>query len=761
MQPGGNLTNSYSAGAITANSPESTARSSRLKVGNIPSFAGGVFGIDIDVPMPDVKKIIEPAADISQVLRTTDYVKQPTKLENVFSASQINVSPTTFTGGNAGFYFSPMTLVDWYFLGNTSSLPDQSKLSLSENNYHDQTKINVAGCNGPQETITRVANNIYSDSSYQNPDTGESLLPPINFEDENSLPPEYKDLIDTLFGLQTACQYVNANNTQPNYFKSNKTNAPLNAWNFDNVWVVRKDDYPKFVAAATTTTPNVPAPPGSTPTVPTNPRVPLGPAKTNTNTIFSPTVTGILRTNRSSFMRVAAEKQQVKGLKTILANVPIFIARSIPYTLIVLLLLVATLYSWQALRQYRELSVYHKNIMRILATKESVDNYLAITTHYLNTPVAIMSGSVELLLSLKKITKARADALTNKIKKFSKDAEQLLVANQVSGSQAANDEKLLKQDQANPLTVKEVWIPAVIALGLLVLANMLFIYADVFNTSPFRIAIESGLFILSVLLVALAYRYREYLESTKNLVHEQLKLESELYKKREVFIPEAVKVTSEHLESLQITGSTLKSIPEAKLFFNGLAMLEGINKGLVNLKKFAEFNTDPPLFDITSYAKKSVAKYNSIAKEKNIEIESKIDVGMVSRIQPEEIRQLIDSLLENAVKFSDKDGAVSLSIYRRFNKVVIAVSDKGVGISEHKLPSLLKPFSRGTDSMQYNYEGIGLGLYADKIIVDKLGGKISITSKLGGGTTTTVTIPANYTAKENVPVLIMPDVTPA
>jgi len=212
---------------------------------------------------------------------------------------------------------------------------------------------------------------------------------------------------------------------------------------------------------------------------------------------------------------------------------------------------------------------------------------------------------------------------------------------------------------------------------------------------------------------------------------------------------------------LQITGKTLKDIPEAKLFFNGLAMLEGINKGLLNLTKFAEFSSDPPLFDITTYARKSVEKYSTNAKAKNVKIESKVDHGLVSHVQPEEIRQLVDSLLENAVKFSNDHTTVSLSIYRRFNKIVISVTDKGVGISEHKLPSLLKPFSRGTDSMQYNYEGVGLGLYADKIIVDKLGGTISITSKLGEGTTTTVAIPSRSDAKESIPVLIMPDVTPA
>lgn len=755
--PGGTLANSYSSGAIIIPSvPSTPARKPNVvQPPTIPSLAGGIAGAYLAFPKVNFDVIAEQATLTAGEYDINDIFDKPSEVKNVFSASTLSIQNDTVSGGAAGVFLSPVSIASDIIQFNA----DDSKLYSVENVYYDRAKINVARCDGPEnipELVYGIANTAYFPGSED-----ENTLDPV-FTDpqreseakENITP--YAEIIKT----NATCTGVNQNNVQPDYFKNNKTNGPLTAWNFDSVWVVRNGDYPKFVAGVSTTTPGgVPATNGTTPSTPKTPSTGVT-TPTSPSTDTTPTV-GILRKQIAKFGRVSDERENVKGLKTYLANVPVFVARSIPYSLILLLLLVATLYSWQALRQYRQLSAYHKNIMRILTTKESVDNYLAITTHYLNTPVAVMSGSVELLLSLKKITAARADALTNKIKKFSRASEQLLVANQVSGAQSANDEKILKHDQTNPLFVKEVWIPAVIALVLIVIANALFIYAEVFNTSPFRIGIEIGLFMLSVLLIALAYRYREYLESSKLLAKDQLRLESELYKKRETFIPEAAKVTSEHLESLQITGKSLEGIPEAKLFFNGLAMLEGINRGLVNLQKFAEFNSKPPLFDITTYARKSVEKYKVKANRKNVKIESKVDHGLVSRIQPEEIRQLVDSLLDNAVKFSNENTTVSLSIYRRFNKIVISVSDKGVGISEHKLPSLLKPFSRGTDSMQYNYEGAGLGLYANKIIVDKLGGSISITSKLGEGTTATVAIPAKTDAKENVPVLFMPDVTPA
>lgn len=759
--PGGTLASSYASGEISVPpTPQLPERLPNvLQPPTIPSLAGGIAGVYLVFPKVKFDVIAAQAGLPADEYDINDVFEKPSTLKNVFSASNLSIQNNTISGGAAGIFLSPVSIASDIVQLNIND----ANLYSVENVYYDRAKINVARCDGP-ESLPDVAYDVTKTTYFPGPNDEDTKDPvwtdPEREAEAKANIAQYEEIAKT----SATCTGVNQNNIQPEYFKNNKTNGPLTTWNFDDVWVVRKGDYPKFVAGISTTTPggtpttNGTSPTPATPSVPTNGTTTT--AAPSSGSATTPTV-GILRKQIAKFGQVSDERENVKGLKTYLANVPIFVARSIPYSLILLLLLVATLYSWQALRQYRQLSIYHKNIMRILTTKESVDNYLAITTHYLNTPVAVMSGSVELLLSLKKITAARADALTNKIKKFSKASEQLLVANQVSGAQAANDEKILKHDQTNPLFVKEVWIPAVIALILIIIANALFIYADMFTASPFRIGIEIGLFLLSVLLVALAYRYREYLESSKVLAKDQLRLESELYKKRETFIPEAAKVTSEHLESLQITGKTIEGIPEAKLFFNGLAMLEGINRGLVNLSKFAEFNSKPPLFDITTYARKSVEKYNSKAKEKNVKIESKVDHGLVSRIQPEEIRQLIDSLLENAVKFSNENTSISLSIYRRFNKIVISVTDKGVGISEHKLPSLLKPFSRGTDSMQYNYEGVGLGLYADKIIVDKLGGTISITSKLGEGTTATVAIPSKSDVKEIVPVLIMPDTTPA
>lgn len=447
---------------------------------------------------------------------------------------------------------------------------------------------------------------------------------------------------------------------------------------------------------------------------------------------------------RHPIVNTMQTEAQATGIKAVLISVPTILARSIPYSLILLLLILAAIYSLQALRHYRKLSAYHRSISQIVNTKNSIDNYLAVTTHYLSSPVAVMNGAVELLVSLKKIPDTKASNLQTKIKQLGDSAHNLLTANQVSNAQSANDEKLIRHDQPNPYKAKAVWVPSLIALGLIVLANALFMYANVFNRSPYRIGVELGLYALGVFLVALAYRYRNFMLVTKEAAKRQLAMESQLYKKRQAYIPDAVKIVDEHYQAIDQASQSLQEIAEAKLLFHGLSMLGGIVNSLKSVNKFADFEASAPLFDISTYVQKTIHDLNTKTADQHLTFDAKVGPSIFSHIQPEAIKQLVDSLLDNAVKFSKDGGHIEVQAYRHFSQFVFSVSDDGVGISASKLPSLLKPFSRGAESMEHNYDGLGLDLYVDKIIVDRMGGQISINSELGKGTVVTISLPIRH-----------------
>ena len=107
---------------------------------------------------------------------------------------------------------------------------------------------------------------------------------------------------------------------------------------------------------------------------------------------------------------------------------------------------------------------------------------------------------------------------------------------------------------------------------------------------------------------------------------------------------------------------------------------------------------------------------------------------------PARLLQVLTNLVSNALKFSPRGGTVRISARGNADWVEISVSDEGIGIPAEQLPSLFQPFSRGTAPGR-SISGTGLGLYISNRIVQRLGGRMSVESEVGAGTTVTVRLP--------------------
>jgi signal transduction histidine kinase len=103
--------------------------------------------------------------------------------------------------------------------------------------------------------------------------------------------------------------------------------------------------------------------------------------------------------------------------------------------------------------------------------------------------------------------------------------------------------------------------------------------------------------------------------------------------------------------------------------------------------------------------------------------------------------QILGNLLTNAVKFSPKGSAISISVGRRRDELVVRVRDNGYGIPTEDVTSLFRPFSRLGDSPWRDVKGSGLGLYICKLLVEGQGGEIWVEQRPGGGTTFAYTVP--------------------
>lgn len=99
------------------------------------------------------------------------------------------------------------------------------------------------------------------------------------------------------------------------------------------------------------------------------------------------------------------------------------------------------------------------------------------------------------------------------------------------------------------------------------------------------------------------------------------------------------------------------------------------------------------------------------------------------------LRQVINHLVENAVRFSPKGGDIDLAVDVRGPEAVVSVEDHGVGIPKGKQPRLFQRFYRAHADTPHDYGGIGIGLYIAKEVVLRHGGRMWFESEEGKGST--------------------------
>ena len=103
--------------------------------------------------------------------------------------------------------------------------------------------------------------------------------------------------------------------------------------------------------------------------------------------------------------------------------------------------------------------------------------------------------------------------------------------------------------------------------------------------------------------------------------------------------------------------------------------------------------------------------------------------------------QIARNLVENALKFSPEDTVVRVSIHKGADGLLLEVSDDGRGIAAEDIPRLFNRFYQVGGALRRVGEGFGLGLYITERLVEALGGRITVDSEVGRGTTFRIWFP--------------------
>lgn len=143
-------------------------------------------------------------------------------------------------------------------------------------------------------------------------------------------------------------------------------------------------------------------------------------------------------------------------------------------------------------------------------------------------------------------------------------------------------------------------------------------------------------------------------------------------------------------------------------------------------------------FSLDEQIRKSILLLEHAWSQKNIGFE--LELEQVTYAGDEELLQQVwVNLLDNAIKFSDINGSISIKLAQRASKVKIEISDQGIGMGKETLQRLFEKFYQGEKA--HSAKGCGLGLALVKRILDLHGAEIAVESTLNQGSAFTVELP--------------------
>ncbi len=194
-------------------------------------------------------------------------------------------------------------------------------------------------------------------------------------------------------------------------------------------------------------------------------------------------------------------------------------------------------------------------------------------------------------------------------------------------------------------------------------------------------------------------------------------------------------------------GGSLEQVREkVPLLLRASAGLRGTVNNILDLSKLeaghAEVNPAP--VQVAALLDDAAALARLLAGEKPVAVRCEADAGLVLETDPHKLRQILVNLASNAAKFTER-GEIVLRAGREGSAVRLSVTDTGCGIRSEDLPRLFVPFGQLEDAATKTHAGTGLGLVITRSLATLLGGRVTVASRRGEGSTFTVELPDRTT----------------
>lgn len=175
--------------------------------------------------------------------------------------------------------------------------------------------------------------------------------------------------------------------------------------------------------------------------------------------------------------------------------------------------------------------------------------------------------------------------------------------------------------------------------------------------------------------------------------------------------------------------------------------LSAIVEDLLTISRLEKGSAPPPertLCDVGEMVRSVAAMFEQRAQENGIKLSVESPQDETIEANRVLLEQAVANLVDNALKYSDEDGAVTISVESGDDAVSISVRDQGAGIPEEHLERIFERFYRVDKGRSRELGGTGLGLSIVKHIATSHGGCVTVESEEGGGSTFSIVLPNKH-----------------
>jgi signal transduction histidine kinase/DNA-binding NarL/FixJ family response regulator len=139
------------------------------------------------------------------------------------------------------------------------------------------------------------------------------------------------------------------------------------------------------------------------------------------------------------------------------------------------------------------------------------------------------------------------------------------------------------------------------------------------------------------------------------------------------------------------------------------------------------------IFNFSEMIGQKVILFKETAAKKKIKLLSSVEENIYLKADPFSIDKVVNNLINNAVKYTDEKGNINITLKSENGKAFFSVRDTGIGIPEKNKSHIFEAYYQ-IEREKFNYQGLGMGLYITKEILDNMGAEINVESEEGRGT---------------------------